>query len=124
VTLNQITITPYIDTDNTTDTGGTNGSRMTNTGGRGMYEAATDARNQVLTFAAQKFNADAKAKTPPDPTVVTAADLDLIDGKVFVKADTKRTSVFRMSSPSRPRPSWACPTTSSRPPLSRWPSER
>ena len=73
VTLQQITITPYIDTDNTTDTGGTNGSRMTNTGGRGMYEAATDARNQVLSFAAQKFNADAKAKTPPDPTVVTAA---------------------------------------------------
>ena len=91
VTLNQITITPYIDTDNTTDTGGTNGSRMTNTGGRGMYEAATDARNQVLSFAAQKFNADAKAKTPPDPTVVTAADLDLVDGKVFVKADTKKT---------------------------------
>src|SRR2546428_1147892 len=73
VTLNQITITPYIDTDNTTDTGGTNGSRMTNTGGRGMYEAAIDARKQVLDWGAKKFNADAKAKTPPDPTVVTAA---------------------------------------------------
>ena len=54
-----------------------------------MYEAATDARNQVLTFAAQKFNADAKAKTPPDPTVVAAADLDLVDGVVFQKANTK-----------------------------------
>jgi len=69
VTLNQITITPYIDTDNTTDTGGTNGSRMTNTGGRGMYE----------------FNADAKT------TNITAADLDLVDGVVFQKADTKKT---------------------------------
>src|SRR5438552_18280323 len=85
VPLSTITITPYIDTDNTTDTGGTNGSRMTNTGGRGMYEAATDARNQVLTFGAQKFNADAK------PTNITAADLDLVDGVVFQKADVKKT---------------------------------
>src|SRR2546428_1251497 len=73
VTLNQITITPYIDTDNTTDSGGTNGSRMTNTGGRGMYEAAIDARKQVLDWGAKKLKADAAAKTPPDPTVVTAA---------------------------------------------------
>jgi CO/xanthine dehydrogenase Mo-binding subunit len=87
VTLNQITITPYIDTDNTTDTGGTNGSRMTNTGGRGMYEAATDARNQVLDYAARSFNATAAAATPPDATRVTAADLDLVDGTVFQKAN-------------------------------------
>jgi CO/xanthine dehydrogenase Mo-binding subunit len=86
VTLNQITITPYIDTDNTTDTGGTNGSRMTLTGGRGMYEAATDARNQVLDWAARSFNQTASTATPPDPTRVTAADLDLVDGVVFQKA--------------------------------------
>ena len=91
VTLQQITITPYIDTDNTTDTGGTNGSRMTNTGGRGMYEAATDARNQVLDWASRKFNDDASKANPPVTTRVTAADLDLVDGVVSQKADPKKT---------------------------------
>jgi len=40
---------------------------MTNTGGRGMYEAGVDARNQVLKYGADKFNADLK-------TTYTAAD--------------------------------------------------
>jgi len=89
VTLNQITITPYIDTDNTTDTGGTNGSRMTNTGGRGMYEAATDARRQVLDWGARKFNDDfTKAG---DAKRVTADDVDLVDGIVTLKGDSKKT---------------------------------
>jgi CO/xanthine dehydrogenase Mo-binding subunit len=91
VTLQQITITPYIDTENTTDSGGTNGSRMTNTGGRGMYEAGIDARNQALDWGAKKFNDNFSKATPPVTTKVTAADLDLVDGKVFVKADTKQT---------------------------------
>ena len=90
VPLSTITITPYIDTDNTTDTGGTNGSRMTNTGGRGMYEAGVDARNQVLKYGADKFNADfANAKAD---TRVTAADIDMgPDGIVFIKNDPKKT---------------------------------
>src|SRR6266851_5673939 len=89
VTLSQITITPYIDTDNTTDSGGTNGSRMTNTGGRGMYEAGIDARNQALDWGARKFNDNfTKASSA---TRVTTADLDLVDGKVFVKSDPKQT---------------------------------
>jgi xanthine dehydrogenase molybdenum-binding subunit len=89
VTLNQITITPYVDTENTTDTGGTNGSRMTNTGGRGMYEAASDARRQVLDWGARKFN-DNFTKAKSD-TRVTAADIDLVDGVVFLKSDAKQT---------------------------------
>ena len=91
VTLNQITITPYIDTDNTTDTGGTNGSRMTNTGGRGMYEAAIDARKQVLDWGAKKLNDDGAKANPPITDKVTADDLDLVDGIVSVKANAKRT---------------------------------
>jgi CO/xanthine dehydrogenase Mo-binding subunit len=91
VTLSQITITPYIDTDNTTDSGGTNGSRMTNTGGRGMYEAGIDARNQALDWGAKKFNDNFSKATPPVATRVTAADLDLVDGKVFIKSDPKQT---------------------------------
>ena len=89
VPLNRVTITPYVDTDNTTDSGGTNGSRMTNTGGRGMYEAGNDARNQVLKYAADKFNTDfATAKVD---TRVTAADVDMnSDGGVFLKSDTTK----------------------------------
>jgi CO/xanthine dehydrogenase Mo-binding subunit len=91
VPLTQITITPYIDTDNTTDTGGTNGSRMTNTGGRGMYEAAIDARNQVLDWGARKFNDNFSKATPPITTKVAAADVDLVDGIVSLKSDPKQT---------------------------------
>ncbi len=55
VPMNRVSITAYVDTDNTTDTGGTNGSRQTNTGGRGIYEAAMDAKRQILDFAARKI---------------------------------------------------------------------
>ena len=91
VTTSQITITPYVDTDNTTDTGGTNGSRMTNTGGRGMFEAATDARNQVLDWGARKFNDNFSKVTPPVTTRVTKDDVDLVDGIVSLKSDPKQT---------------------------------
>ena len=47
VPLNKVTIATYVDTDNTTDAGSTSGSRQTNTGGRGMYEAAMDAKKQT-----------------------------------------------------------------------------
>ena len=89
VPLNMITITPYVDTDNSTDTGATNGSRQTLTGGRGMYEAAIDARKQVLDWAAKRFNDDySKAKVD---TRITADDVDLVDGIVSNKKDPKKT---------------------------------
>src|SRR5467141_1304589 len=50
VPLSKVSIATYVDTDNTTDTGGTNGSRQTNTGGRGIYEAAIDAKKQILGY--------------------------------------------------------------------------
>src|SRR5258706_1722547 len=90
-TLSQITITPYIDTDNTTDSGGTNGSRMTNTGGRGMYQAGVDARNQAVQYAADSFVASGKAATPPVTLNITAADLDMdSNGVVFQKTDPSK----------------------------------
>jgi CO/xanthine dehydrogenase Mo-binding subunit len=90
VPLSLVTITPYVDTDNTTDSGGTNGSRMTNTGGRGMYEAGVDARNQVLEYASRKFTAD--NVTAKSDVKVAAADVDMnSDGLVFLKSDPKRT---------------------------------
>ncbi|MBI4463650.1 MAG: xanthine dehydrogenase family protein molybdopterin-binding subunit [Acidobacteria bacterium] len=75
VPLNWVSIAPYVDTDNTTDTGSTSGSRQTNTGGRGMYEAAMDAKRQILEHAATKFMDDAKRKN--EPLQVTPDLLDL-----------------------------------------------
>ncbi len=88
VPLSQITITPYVDTDLTTDTLGTFGSVQTNTGGRGMYEAGQDARQQVLDWGARKFN-DAATKAKSDVRVA-AADVDLEDGIVFQKKDPNK----------------------------------
>lgn len=88
VPLDRVTIAPYVDTDNTTDTGGTNGSRQTNTGGRGMYEAAVDAKNQILKLAAEKFVSDAKRKG--QQIQVTPDQLDLSNGNVFMKADPSK----------------------------------
>lgn len=80
----QTSIAMEVDTDVTPDTGITAGSRMTNSGGWGVYEAATDARRQLLEGAAKKFTADAKG-LPPN-TKLSAADVDIQDGVVFVKA--------------------------------------
>lgn len=80
-------ITPDVDTDNTADTGVTAGSRQTLSGGWGVYEAAIDARQQVLRVAADKLLADAKRATPPATLTLTPEDLDVKDGSVFVKAD-------------------------------------
>jgi CO/xanthine dehydrogenase Mo-binding subunit len=83
----RVGITPDVDTDVTADTGNTSGSRQTLSGGWGVYEAAIDAREQVLKFAAQKLIADARQATPPQTLTLTPEDLDIKDGTVFVKAD-------------------------------------
>ena len=85
VPLSQVTIATYVDTDNTTDCGGTNGSRQTNTGGRGIYEAAVDAKRQILDYAVQKFVEDAKKKN--QTLQMTRDQLDLKKGAIFVKSD-------------------------------------
>src|SRR3989442_1099355 len=90
VPLNMITITPYVDTDNTTDTGTTAGSQQTNNGGRGMYEAGQDARKQVLDWGARKFNDD--AKKAGSTATVTAAEVDFQNGAVSLKSDSKKTA--------------------------------
>lgn len=102
-----------VDTDVTPDTGITAGSRMTNSGGWGVYQASMDARRQLLEGAARKFTVDAKGPTSttggtaaeedqetaisgpgktaasgplPVNSRVTAADLDIQKGVVFVKS--------------------------------------
>src|SRR2546426_12484979 len=85
IPLTRVSIATYVDTDNTTDTGGTNGSRQTNTGGRGIYEAAIDAKRQILVYAAERLAADAKRRN--QELRLTADQLDIRNGEVFVKTN-------------------------------------
>jgi xanthine dehydrogenase YagR molybdenum-binding subunit len=78
----QVSITPYIDTDLTTDTGSSGGSRQTNSGGWGVYDAAIDARRQLFQAAATRIQADARRA---NRTVEVAPEDLTIDGK-FVKS--------------------------------------
>lgn len=57
VPLEAVSVTSA-DTDATTDTGGTSGSRQTMTGGWGVKLAAADAKRQLLEIAAQELKAD------------------------------------------------------------------
>src|ERR671933_2086033 len=85
VPLHSVTITPYVDTDLTTDASGTFGSQQTNTGGRGMYEAGQDARKQILDWGARKFVDEARKQG--QTIQVKADDLDLQNGTVVMKSD-------------------------------------
>ncbi len=88
VPLHRVSIATYVDTDNTTDTGSTSGSRQTNTGGRGIYEAAMDAKRQILQHAAAKFMDDAKRAN--QEIQVTPDELDLHNGEVVMKSDPSK----------------------------------
>jgi CO/xanthine dehydrogenase Mo-binding subunit len=67
-------ISPDVDTDFTSDTGNTAGSRQTISGGWGVYEAAIDARQQLLQWGAQVLK-------------VKPTDVDIQKGLVVLKAD-------------------------------------
>jgi len=87
-----VTITPSIDTDTMTDTGGSGGSRQTNSGGWGVYDAALDARRQLFVSAVAKAQADARKANKEAPQI-NPDDLT-IDGK-FIKSTTDPS--FQMS---------------------------
>ena len=75
------------DTDVTTDTGVTSGSRQTITGGTGVKLAAADAKNQLLDVAAAELKANKKDLTIRDSMVYVAGSdkgipLDEIAAKV------------------------------------------
>jgi len=85
IPFEQTFITPEVDTDLTPDTGVTAGSRMTNSGGWGIYEAGIDAKRQLLEWGARLFVANAKKEDPPRTIKVTPEELDVKDGLVFFK---------------------------------------
>src|SRR5262249_4831719 len=88
IPLEETTITPEVDTDLTTDTAGTNGSRQTNNGGWGMYKAGLDAKQQLLEWGARKFAAGAQRRRQ---TLSLRPDQpDGRNGLVFVKDDSSQ----------------------------------
>jgi CO/xanthine dehydrogenase Mo-binding subunit len=94
IPYNLTMIAPEVDSDYTADTGVTAGSRQTISGGWGVYEAAIDARNQLLDWAVRKFVNDAKNEKPPRTLELKASDLDLKKGEIMLKADaTKKMTV-------------------------------
>ncbi len=90
VTYDSVSIAVGVDTATTSDTGVTAGSRQTLSGGWGVYEAAMDARRQILEGAAKKFAADAKRATPPQTITVIPEDLDIQNSSVFMKTDPNK----------------------------------
>ncbi|MFQ5855379.1 MAG: xanthine dehydrogenase family protein molybdopterin-binding subunit [Anaerolineae bacterium] len=72
--IEQVKISADVDTEFTTDTGGTWGSRMTVSGGWGVVEAVRDAKAQLLEVAAKLLEVE------PDVLVVKL-------GEIFVKDD-------------------------------------
>src|SRR5205823_13961981 len=62
-----VSITPYVDTDLSTDTGTSGGSRQTDSAGWGVYDAALDVRKQLFAAAVAKAQADAKKANKPAP---------------------------------------------------------
>jgi CO/xanthine dehydrogenase Mo-binding subunit len=83
--LSRVRIANEVDTDTTSDTGVTAGSRQTLSGGWGVFEAAQDARTQLLEWAVRKLVDDGKKKNPPESVDVKPEDLDVARGVIFLK---------------------------------------
>jgi xanthine dehydrogenase molybdenum-binding subunit len=86
--LSRVRIAIDVDTDMTSDTGVTAGSRQTISGGWGVYEAAQDARAQLLDWTIKKLGDDAKKKN--ETLDVNAEDLDVARGVIVYKNDANK----------------------------------
>ncbi|MCC6187415.1 MAG: xanthine dehydrogenase family protein molybdopterin-binding subunit [Anaerolineales bacterium] len=87
VPLEWVGIAVGVDSATTSDTGVTAGSRQTLSGGWGVYEAAIDAKNQILAGAAAAFIEAAAEEDPPRTIEVTPDMLDIKDGLVYFVED-------------------------------------
>jgi xanthine dehydrogenase molybdenum-binding subunit len=91
VPLDAIHIAVGVDTSTSVDTGNTAGSRQTLSGGWGVYEAAMDAKAQILAGAAEAFIEAAAEEDPPRTIEVTPDMLDIKDGLVYFVEDPETT---------------------------------
>ncbi len=87
------TIAFEVDTEHTPDTGTTAGSRMTNSGGWGLYDAAMDAKQQLLEWAAKKFMDD--AQKAGQKLTLKPEDFEVVKGVVVSKNDPNKKMPIR-----------------------------
>jgi len=85
--MTRVRISHEVDSDMTSDTGVTAGSRQTISGGWGVYEAAQDAKAQLLDWTVRKLVDDGKKKNPPETVNVTPDQLDVQRGVIVYKND-------------------------------------
>jgi xanthine dehydrogenase molybdenum-binding subunit len=85
--LTRIRISHEVDSDMTSDTGVTAGSRQTISGGWGVYEAAEDAKKQLLDWTVRKLVDDGRRKNPPETVTIKPEDLDVQRGVIVNKTD-------------------------------------
>src|SRR5215471_4072828 len=90
VPLTRVRISHEVDSDVTSDTGVTAGSRQTISGGWGVYEAAQDARAQLLDWTVRKLVDDGKKKNPPETVTTKPEDLDVARGVIVYKDDPNK----------------------------------
>src|SRR5207253_767364 len=88
--LSRVRIPVEVDSDVTSDTGVTAGSRQTISGGWGVYEAAQDAKAQLLDWAVKKLADNGKKKNPPETMTAKAEDLDVSRGVIIYKNDPNK----------------------------------
>ena len=88
--LTRVRISHEVDTDMTSDTGVTAGSRQTISGGWGVYEAALDAKAQLLDWAVRKLVDDGKRANPPVTVTTKPEDLDVSRGVIVYKDDPNK----------------------------------
>lgn len=86
--LSRVRISVEVDSDTTSDTGVTAGSRQTISGGWGVLEAAQDARAQLLDWTVKKLADDARKKGETNDASVD--DLDLARGVIVFKSDPNK----------------------------------
>jgi putative selenate reductase molybdopterin-binding subunit len=80
IPLDQVFIASAVDTALNTDTGPTNSSLQTNTGGWGVLEAAKEAKERLVEIAGARMRDEHGVELEAD-------QLDVRDGWVFAKAD-------------------------------------
>jgi xanthine dehydrogenase molybdenum-binding subunit len=88
--MTRVRISHEVDSDMTSDTGVTAGSRQTISGGWGVYEAATDAKAQLLDWAVKKLVDDGRKKNPPETVTTKPEELDVSRGVIVFKNDATR----------------------------------
>jgi xanthine dehydrogenase molybdenum-binding subunit len=89
IPFNKVSIAYDVDSDISPDTGVTAGSRQTNSGGWGVHQAALDARAQLMSWAARKFVADARARR--QTIDVKPEQLELVgDGVQFIDDPSRK----------------------------------